>query len=242
MCPCKINAMPVQVPTANSNAQSQIVSRPVRPVSQVQASRPGLVHSENNRSQTFACPPPPSHHSISATPGSSADGPRHMSHTSTPYALSSSPLGHIRADHSSTSMLSSSGSPPRAAQSIPRKPMQSENFYHLPLQNQSSLHTGRRQESQVNPVGTNIASHTDLANLSASLPASSFSASSSDLTQRHEGTDANTRKESSHSILASLVDSTSIYELPTSTLERVVGEVIREDGFITLVNSPLDSA
>ena len=235
-----MNAMPIQVP--NLNAQSQIVSLPGRLVSQVQASRPALVLSENTRSQTFACPPPSSHHSISATtPGSSADGPQQISHTSTPYALSSSPLGHIRADHySSTSMLPSSGSPPHAAQSIPRMHMQSENFHKLPLQNQSFLPTGRCQESQVNP-GTNIVSHTDLANLSASLPASSFSASSSDLTQRHEGADANTRKESSHSVLASLVDSTSIYELPTSTLERVVGEVIREDGFISLVSSSLDS-
>lgn len=225
-----MNVMPVQISSATSN--SQIKSLPERLTTQLQATRPALSRngpSDNARNQTFVYPPPSSHPYMSIlTP--CADEPQQMSHTSTPYVLSSSPLRHIHAENHNT-MLLSSGGPLHAAQSIPRI---SENTHQLPQQNQF-LPTGR-QESQFNPVGINIAGRANQANLSASLPASSFSASSTGLTQRHEGADGHPQKEGTQSVLASLID-TSIYELPTSTLERVVGEVIREDGFISLVSS-----
>ena len=51
--------------------------------------------------------------------------------------------------------------------------------------------------------------------------------------------DATVHQDPIQSILASLSDdATSIYDLPTSTLERIVGEVIREEGFLQLVSHP----
>jgi hypothetical protein len=51
-------------------------------------------------------------------------------------------------------------------------------------------------------------------------------------------------QEDRQSFLASLSESTSIYALSNTALEQMIGEIIREDGFVQLVsvqNVPLDT-
>ena len=45
----------------------------------------------------------------------------------------------------------------------------------------------------------------------------------------------NSTQQSANAILASITETASVYDLPVSSLERLVGEIVREDGFVQLV-------
>lgn len=179
---------------------------------------------------TFVHPSTSSHPPVGATEVSNR--PQPIMHSSTSYLLSSSPPRHTNADNYS---VTNSNPPTQATQA----PTPTETTHQVQSQNLSFVHRSQ---------GPNFGnSGQEPGNLSAcSLPiASSDSIYGSTQGPRADvpgRPDAITNQEPTQSVLASLSDATSIYNLPTSTLERMVGEVIREEGFLQMVNlSELDT-
>jgi hypothetical protein len=95
------------------------------------------------------------------------------------------------------------------------------------------------QSAQIYFANTNNTSATPTSYLSSSLPMASSEQSSSssgqppDTAQSLKGN--NNAQQSANAILASITETASVYDLPVSSLERLVGDIIREDGFVQLV-------
>jgi hypothetical protein len=69
----------------------------------------------------------------------------------------------------------------------------------------------------------------------ASSEQSSGSSSSGQPPNTAQSLNENNTQQTANAILASITETASVYDLPASTLERLVGDIIREDGFVQLV-------
>jgi len=208
---------PTPVPP-NLNPQPQFMPRPVNPVSvaTMQSARNPMTMTDQ---LTFVHPSTSSYQ----LPADATNRLQPVIHSSTPYILSSSPPKHINADN--RSIINSN--PPTQTTPTP-----TEITYLVQSQIQSDVPRNYHQENSTGPEPIN-------------LPASSLPTPSSDSTcgstqrpRTDTRLDTIVHHEPAQSVLASLSDAASIYNLPTSTLERVVGEVIREEGFLQLVSFP----
>ena len=68
----------------------------------------------------------------------------------------------------------------------------------------------------------------------ASSEQSSGSSSSGQPPNTAQSLNENTQ-QTANAIHASITETASVYDLPASSLERLVGDIIREDGFVQLV-------
>jgi len=205
-----MNPTPVQVPQNNATIQSQNVSRFGNLAAPQQTLRP-LVLSSTQPQRVLA--PATDHTRL---------------HSSTAYTLSS-PLDSARDSHGAMLSVSSSQIPSASARSLapivaePASQAHSQTHSLVPSFDQGIL--------------SSCAAKDFAQTLASSLPPSSCSAAPTQ-NPTEPGDKPNqpaTTQNDMHPILVSLMESTSIYNLPTPTLERIVGEVIREDGFIHLV-------
>ena len=157
------------------------------------------------------------------------------------FALSSSPIRQPLVERHQTLYSDDLNPPPiRGSQYVPPEAAQAPIPIQQPLEQShhstySTLRENRARDHAAGPV-------TITANLPpSSLPNSSLSSSSTDSSQRPgdvaANLDATPRGRNAHPILTSLLESTSIYNLSASALEILVGEVIREDGFLQLVRA-----
>jgi len=229
-----MNPTPVQVPQNNATIQSQNVShfgnlaappQTLRPlVTQTDISErtrnPTFVHPSSTQSQRVLAP------AISRAP---AADPTRL-HSSAAYTLSS-PLDSARDSHGAMLSVSSSQIPSASARSL--APIVAEPAPQAHSQTHSLVPSF--DQGMVSNCATKDFAQTPVPNLASSLPPSSCSADPTQNPTEPGAHSTNTRKDDIHPILVSLTESTSIYNLPTPTLERIVGEVIREDGFIHLV-------
>jgi hypothetical protein len=71
----------------------------------------------------------------------------------------------------------------------------------------------------------------------ASLEQRSGSSSSGQPPNTAQSLKDDSTQETTNAILASITETASVYDLPASSLERLVGDIIREDGFVQLVIS-----
>jgi len=227
-----MNPTPVQVPQNNATIQSQNVSRFGNLAAPQQTLRPLVTQtdiSERTRNPTFVHPSSTQPQRVLAPAASRAPATDHTRlHSSTAYTLSS-PLDSARDSHGAMLSVSSSQIPSASARSLapivaePASQAHSQTHSLVPSFDQGIL--------------SSCAAKDFAQTLASSLPPSSCSAAPTQ-NPTEPGDKPNqpaTTQNDMHPILVSLMESTSIYNLPTPTLERIVGEVIREDGFIHLV-------
>jgi len=213
---------PIPVPP-NLNPQPQFMPRPANPVSVIptQISRNPMTMTDR---LAFVQPSTSSHQLPPVGPADAINRLQPIIHSSTPYILSSSPPRHTNVDNHTII----NGYPQTQTTHAPTP---TETTCGLQSQIQSVVPRNHHQGNRTGPEPTN-------------LPASSLPTPSSDSTSscgsiqrpRTGRLDTIVHHEPAQSVLASLSDAASIYNLPTSTLERVVGEVIREEGFLQLVS------
>lgn len=225
-----MNPTPVQVPQNNATAQSQNVSRLGHFAAPQQPLRPLVTQidiSERTRNPTFVHPSSTQPQQV-FTPAAPATDPARL-YSSTAYTLSS-PLDSARDSHGAMLSVSSGQIPSASARSLAPIIAEPASQAHsqIPILDQGT----------VSNYATKDFAQTSVPNFASSLPPSSCSAEPTE-NSTEPGAKLNhpatTQRDDVHPILVSLTESTSIYNLPTPTLERIVGEVIREDGFIHLV-------
>lgn len=145
------------------------------------------------------------------------------------FALSSSPLNHQPpSDPHSLLGLNTSSSSNSSPIFVPVDPIQAGN---------QSL-SQPPQSTKIHLSNSHNASPTPISCLSSSLPLSSSERSSDSSGQppnTAQSVKGNNIQQTADAILATITETASIYDLPASSLERLVGDIIREDGFIQLV-------
>lgn len=229
VCPCKLN--PTALPPPVSSQMSTLVNRPT-----IQRKMTSVVPNTSavpTRGPSFACPP------SSALPialqiqsMSRYTTPQPLPNQSIPY---SSPLAlHASSDRMSFQVVDTCNSDHRhSAQSTPM---------------QSIIPSGPVPQDLTTPVvqasNTNMAPN--IANLpSSSLPLLATPSSSNSATNGSFPAPTNVFERAiGREIVRTLLDDqTSIYNLPNLVLERLISEIIHEDGFVQLVSYlPLDVA
>lgn len=144
------------------------------------------------------------------------------------FALSSSPLNHQPlSDLHSSLGLNIASSPNSSPTFAPVDPIRAGTFHQL-----------QSQAAQIHFPSTHNASATAISYLSSSLPVASSEQSSGSSAQppnTAHSLKGNNTQQSANAILASATEVASVYDLPVSSLERLVGDIIREDGFVQLV-------
>lgn len=75
----------------------------------------------------------------------------------------------------------------------------------------------------------------DLQKQITSSPPTSSVTTGTDINKCHGAANDAMVDTNSRAILTSLTEPTSLYSLPRITLEQLVGDVVREDGFVRLV-------
>ena len=151
------------------------------------------------------------------------------------FALSSSPLNHQPSSdpHSSLGLniTSSSNLTPTSAPADPtRENRPDQTLAQAPQAPQCA---------QIHLPNTHNTSATLINYPSSSLPMasseqSSGSSSSGQPPNTAQSLNENTQ-QTANAIHASITETASVYDLPASSLERLVGDIIREDGFVQLV-------
>ncbi|KAF9529235.1 hypothetical protein CPB83DRAFT_852910 [Crepidotus variabilis] len=214
VCPCKMNPNPVQgtqrPPLANSRIQTikpaPLVAKPTLPVI-----------TQNPPGPRFQQQALPVHAPFPMRPNQ--QGLPHIS-SDISYELESSPMRSGQENRAIT--LSHSGGPASSSR------MQS---HFMPPPPPPPFHEAPSHCTRLDPA--------------SSLPASSFSGSSEDLTQlRDNGAPSaahatepsdRVRTDNVRAFLSEVKEATSIYDLPTPALERLIGEILCEDGFLKMV-------
>lgn len=152
------------------------------------------------------------------------------------FALHSSPRSHLP---SSDPLFNSSSSPPRPStgrlltlSSQPRV-----NINDIPTHN-SELRPSRIHEHSVPTLATTLAIATNLP--SSSIPSLPSSINSGNILGPRAASNSDiepvSHEETRRGFLASMGETASIYALSNTALEQMIGEVIREDGFVQLVS------
>jgi hypothetical protein len=214
VCPCKIN--PLNVTQGISQAPGLMTAQ--RPTIRSQVTNASAAKSIlPDCGPVLPLPSVPTIHLNSGQPKFTAGA--HQSPSA--FALSSSPLNHQPLSDPSlglniTSSPNSSPTfppvdPSRADQSLPQAPQSAQ------IHNASAI-----------PINYP----------SSSLPMASSEQSSSSSGQppnTAQSLKGNSTQQTANAIHASITETASVYDLPVSTLERLVGDIIREDGFVQLV-------
>ena len=147
------------------------------------------------------------------------------------FALSSSPLNHQPLSEPQSSLgLNIANSLNSSPIFAPAGPISASN--HSLLQAPQSTPNNFSSHNADNVSATSISC------LSSSLPVTSSEQSSDSSGQppnTAQSLKRNSTQQSANAILASITETASVYDLPVSSLERLVGDIIREDGFIQLV-------
>ena len=224
VCPCKINPLssvtqgisqapsliPVQQPAIRlqtTNASSNFPDR--GPV----LSYPAVPAMHLNSGQTKFIPS--THQSSSA------------------FALSSSPLNHQQppSDPQSSLGLNIISSPNLTPTSAPADPIRANRpDQTLPQVPQSAqIHLPNHN------TPATLISYPSSSLPMASLEQSSASSSSGQPPNTAQSLKEDNTQQTANAILASITETASVYDLPASSLERLVGDIIREDGFVQLV-------
>ena len=218
VCPCKIN--PLSVTQGISQASSLIPARQ-------SAIRPQAINASSilpDRGSVLSYPGVPAMHSQNTFTASAHQLPSAS-------ALSSSPLNHppLSDPHSSLG-LNVTNSPSSSSSFAPADPMLA-NGLNQPLPQVP-------HSAQSHFPNTHNTSATLINYPSSSLPMASSeqsSGSSGHPPNTAQSSKENNTQQTANAILATITETASVYDLPVSSLEQLVGEIIREDGFVQLV-------
>ncbi|CAA7261736.1 unnamed protein product [Cyclocybe aegerita] len=238
VCPCKLN------PSGGPVVNAQVVSVPqpllTKPVVQNKTRNVGGPKLfPFDRSSTHTPLPPGPRINIPAQLN------KQNSHIPTTmesqlHPLSSSPFRHQpTSDISSTIPLDANSSPLRMTGQM------AQINSSVPLATNKSLRaydfTNSTNHVPISSIATAPSVAQNISNVST-LPLSSLPRSSSYSSQAPVGSGVTSSEQGGailqkglHLVLSTLLESTSIYDIPSSTLEQVVAEIIREDGFVELV-------
>lgn len=103
-------------------------------------------------------------------------------------------------------------------------------YQSSPLQGLASTSS----QLQTHPIIQDLQKQVSLPN---SSPPTSSGRSGADTNKSHIA-NSNTIVDANNSaILTSLAEATELYSLPRTTLEQLVGDIVREDGFVKLLES-----
>lgn len=146
------------------------------------------------------------------------------------FALSSSPLNHQPSSDPQSSLgLNITSSPNLTPTSAPADPIPDQTLPQVPQSAQSHLpNTHNTPATLINYPSSSLPM--------ASLEQSSGSSGSGQPPNTAQSLkEDNNTQQTANAILESITETASVYDLPASTLERLVGDIIREDGFVQLV-------
>ena len=224
VCPCKINPLS-SVTQGISQAPSLIPTQ--QPAIRPQATNASSILPDRGPALSYPAVPAMHFNSTQAKFTTSAH------HSSSAFALSSSPLNHQPpSDPYSSLGLNITSSPSLTPTSAPADPIRANG----PDQTLPQV----PQSTQIHFPNTHNTPPTLITYPSSSLPMASLeqssgsSSSGQPLNTTQSLKDDNTQ-QTVNAILASITDTASVYDLPASSLERLVGDIIREDGFVQLV-------
>jgi hypothetical protein len=146
----------------------------------------------------------------------------------TSFALHSSPRSHLL---SSDPLFNSSSPPPQPSTGrlLALSSQPGVNIKDIQTHN-SELRPSRINELSVPILDTTMAIATNLP--SSSIPSLPSSINSGNILEPRAILNSDTR----HGFLASMGETASIYAMSNTALEQMIGEVIREDGFVQLVS------
>lgn len=221
VCPCKINPLS-SVTQGVSQAPSLIPAQ--QPAIRPQATNASSILPD--RGPVLSYPAVPAMHFNSGQTKSIASA--HQS--SSAFALSSSPLNHqLPSDSHSSLGLNITSSPNVTPTSEPADSIRANRpDQTLPQAPQSQIHLPN------NTPATLISCPSSSLPM-ASLEQSSGSSSSGQPPNTAQSLKEDNTQQTANAILASITETASVYDLPASSLERLVGDIIREDGFVQLV-------
>ena len=153
--------------------------------------------------------------------------------SSSAFALSSSPLNHQPPSDTNLSLgLNTTSSPSLTPTSAPADPLRANRpDQTLP----QAPHSAQTHVPNTHNTPANLISYPSSSLPMASLEQSSGSSSSGQPPNTAQSLKEDNTQQTANAILASITETASIYDLPASSLERLVGDIIREDGFVQLV-------
>ena len=222
VCPCKINPL--------SNVTQGISQAPSLIPAQQPAIRPQATNASSilpDRGSVLSYPDVPAMHFNSSQTKIIAN------QSSSAFALSSSPLNYQPpSDPHSSLGLNITSSPNLTPTSAPADSIRANRpDQTLPQAPQSA---------QLHLPNTHNTSATLISYPSSSLPMASLEQSSGSSNSGQPPNTAQSLKEdntqqTANAILATITETASVYDLPAASLERLVGDIIREDGFVQLV-------
>ncbi|KIM45306.1 hypothetical protein M413DRAFT_24540 [Hebeloma cylindrosporum] len=231
VCICKLN--PITPGQSGPAPQTQIRRPTIRPQQPSVAASKSLLP---NRGSPYTYP---SFSNSKPTPPVRKEfvqGSQHIHQPSssvTPFALSSSP-NHLPI--SDTLFNSSSPPQPSAGRLLTVSSKPSINIKDLPIQN-SEQWPSRIHEYSVPIMDNRLAIANNLP--SSSIPSLPSSISSANILEPRAVSNSEmvpvNHEETRRGFLASMGETTSIYALSNTALEQMIGEVIREDGFVQLL-------
>lgn len=225
VCPCKINPSS-SVTQGISQAPSLI---PVRqPAIRPQATNAASILPDRGSVPSYPAVPAMHFNNSGQTKFVAS---AHQS--SSAFALSSSPLNHHPPSDPNPSLgLNITSSPNLTPSSAPADPIRiSRPDQTLPQGLQSAqIHLPNTH----NPPAS-LTSYPSSSLPMASLEQSPGSSSSGQPPNTAQSLKEDNTQQTANAILASVTETASIYDLPASSLERLVGDIIREDGFVQLV-------
>ncbi|KAF8813848.1 hypothetical protein BYT27DRAFT_7230797 [Phlegmacium glaucopus] len=227
VCPCKVNPLnvaqgisqapsliPAQRPTIRSQVFNASVEKSILPTRGSVLPFPAVPTMQINSGQVKLTA------SAHQPPGA--------------FALSSSPLNHqpLSDLHSSLGLNIAASSPNLSPNFAPVNPIRVGRFDQLPPQ--------VPQTAQIHFPNTHNTSATPISYPSSSLPVASSEQSSGSSEQppnTAQSLKGNNTQQTANAIMTSVTEVASIYDLPVSSLEQLVGEIIREDGFVQLLET-----
>ena len=224
VCPCKINPL--------SSVTQGISQAP----SVIPAQQPAIRPQASNASSNFPDRGPVlSYPAVPAMHLNSGQTKFIASAYPSAFALSSSPLNHQAPSDPRSSLglnVTGTSSPNLTPTSAPADPIRANRPDQILPQ--------APQSAQIHLPNTHNTSATLISYPSSSLPMASLeqsagSSSSGQPPNTAQSLKENNTQQTANAILASITETASVYDLPASSLERLVGDIIREDGFIQLV-------
>ena len=223
VCPCKINPL--------SSVTQGISQTPSLIPAQKPAIRPQATNASSilpDRGPVLSYPAVPAIH-FNNSGQTKFTASVHQS--SSAFALSSSPLNfQPPSDPQSSLALNITSSPNLTPSSAPDPIRANRSDQTLPQAPQSA------QIHLPNPHNTPASL---ISYPSSSLPMASLERSSSSSSGQPPNTAQSLKEDNTqqtaNAILASITETACVYDLPASSLERLVGDIIREDGFVQLV-------
>jgi hypothetical protein len=218
VCPCKIN--PLSVIQGISQTHTLVPAR--QPAIRPQAANASSILPD--RGSALSYPAVPSIHLNSGQTKLTTSAHQPPS----AFTLSSSPLNHQSPSdpHSSLGL------------NITNSPNSSPTFDPIQTNRPDQTLPQALHSAQIHFPSTHNTSPTLISYPSSSLPMASSEQSSGSSGQppnTAQSVKENNTQQTANAILASITETASVYDLPVSSLERLVGEIIREDGFVQLV-------